>query len=72
MSCARDACYNNLSSSLRNNFLFSCAVPNLFMCNVGPHKNMQEDIKMVMDMELSTSAHADAPVIMQMLKHRNK
>ena len=51
VSRARDACYNYLSCSLRNNFLFSCAVQDLLMCNVVPYNSMQ-DIKIVVHREL--------------------
>ena len=55
---ARDAYYNFLVFSLLSNFLFSCAVPNMFMCNVGPHESMQEDSKMIVYRVVLTSAHA--------------
>ena len=45
------------------------------MCNLGSHKIMQEDIKMVVKRELLTSAHAQLkrmPVITKMLRNRNK
>ena len=58
VSRARDACYNSMSCSLLNNFLFSCAVPDLLMCNIGPHKIMKEYIKVDVHRELLTNAHA--------------
>ena len=58
VTCMRRVLLLICPCSLLYKFLFSRAVLDLLMCNVGPHKIVQEDIKMVVHRELLTSTHA--------------